>query len=89
MNLKQEESAAASAKMAQLEEKFDRIKNLESALMEQYKIALISEENDRFKVVVTSDKLEKKEAASIIDQVMTAMEVNADRISVQFVPVPQ
>ncbi|MBH5318067.1 SpoIIIAH-like family protein [Paenibacillus sp. GSMTC-2017] len=89
VNVKQDESAAASTQIAELEEKIVRIKNLESTLMEQYKIALISEEeNERFKVVVTSDKLEKKEAASIIDQVMTVMEVGADQVSVQYVPVP-
>lgn len=83
-----EESAAAFAEMEQLEEKNSRIQSLESALMEQYQIAMISEENERYKVVVTSEKLEKKDAASIIDQVMTVMEVKADQVSVQYVPEP-
>jgi len=87
-NASSEDSAAAAAELAQLEEKNSRITALESELMKQYDIAVVSEENDRFKVVVTSEKLEKKEAAGIIDQVMTVMEVSPNQVSVQYVPEP-
>ncbi|RIX53393.1 SpoIIIAH-like family protein [Paenibacillus nanensis] len=84
-----EQSAEAVAAIEQLEEKHSKIAELESALMKNYQIAMIDEENDRYKVVVASDKLEKKEAASIIDQVMTVMDVKAEQVSVQYVPEPQ
>lgn len=84
-----EQSAEAVAAIEQLEEKSSKIAELEIALMEHYQIAMIDEENDRYKVVVASDKLEKKDAASIIDQVMTVMDVKADQVSVQYVPEPQ
>lgn len=87
-NASLEDSAAAGAELGKLEDKYSRITSLESALMEQYDIAVVSEDNDRYKVVVTSDKLEKKDAASIIDQVMTVMEVSPNQVSVQYVPVP-
>lgn len=83
------QSAQALAAIEQLEEKSSKIAELESTLSEQYQLAMIDEENDRYKVVVASDKLEKKDAASIIDQVMTVMEVKADQVSVQYVPEPQ
>lgn len=83
------QSAQALAAIEQLEEKSSKIQELEQTLMEQYQIAMIDEENDRYKVVIASDKLEKKDAASIIDQVMTVMEVKADQVSVQYVPEPQ
>lgn len=88
VSVKPEDSAAASAQLNQLEEKNSRITALESELMKQYDIAVVSEENDRYKVVVTSEKLEKKEAAGIIDQVMTVMEVSPNQVSVQYVPEP-
>ncbi|MCR2803114.1 SpoIIIAH-like family protein [Paenibacillus soyae] len=84
-----EKSAEAMAQVDMLEEKHTKIMELETALKEQYSMALISEENDRYKVIVTSENLEKKEAASIIDQIMTSMEVDADQVSVQYVPEPQ
>ncbi|MEK3881552.1 SpoIIIAH-like family protein [Paenibacillus sp. PL2-23] len=81
-----EESAAAMAGVDQLEEKNAKIMELEAALKEQYNMAVISQEDDRYKVIVTSQSLEKKDAAHIIDQIMTAMEVGAHQVSVQYVP---
>ncbi|REK77344.1 SpoIIIAH-like family protein [Paenibacillus paeoniae] len=87
-NISSEDSAAAATQLDQLEDKNSRITALESELMKQYDIAIVSEENDRYKVVVTSEKLEKKDAASIIDQVMTVMEVSPTQVSVQYVSEP-
>jgi len=83
-----EELAAATEELNLLEEKSSKITDLEPALAEQYEMALISPENDRYKVVVTSDKLEKKDAAQIIEQVMKTLEVKPDQVSVQYVPAP-
>ncbi|MFD0958709.1 SpoIIIAH-like family protein [Paenibacillus chungangensis] len=86
---KPEEATAAFAEWEKLEEKHTRMTTLESKLMEDYEIAVVSpEENDRYKVVVSSDKLEKKEAASIIEQVITVLEVRPEQVSVQYVPAP-
>ena len=82
-------STEAMAQVEQLEEKSAKIMELETALKEQYNMAIISEENNRYKVIVTSENLEKKEAAGIIDQIMTAMDVGADQVSVQYVPESQ
>lgn len=82
-------SVAAFAEMAQLEEKMAKVKQLEDELMLTYEVALVSEEmNDKYKVVVTSDVLEKKQAAQIIDQVITVMDVRPEQVSVKFVPNP-
>ncbi|OUS77462.1 hypothetical protein B1748_06580 [Paenibacillus sp. MY03] len=83
-----EEFAAATKEMELLEDKNSRITNLEIALQDKYEMALISPENDRYKVVVTSDKLEKKEAAGIIEQVMKTLEVKPEQVTVQYVPAP-
>ncbi|MBD2869554.1 SpoIIIAH-like family protein [Paenibacillus arenilitoris] len=83
---KEEEAVAAAAELEQLEDKNARITNLESELMKSYEMALVAEEGDRLKVVVTSEKLEKKQAADIIKLVMSTMEVDANQVSVQYVP---
>ncbi|OBR63041.1 hypothetical protein A7K91_23285 [Paenibacillus oryzae] len=83
-----EAATAAWSEMDQLEDKNSRIQELESALMEQYKMALISQENDRYKVVVTSQKLEKSEAAGIIEQVLKGLEVKPSQVTVQYVQEP-
>ncbi len=84
----EEEISAATKELGLLEDKNSKIMDLETALMEQYEMALISPENDRYKVVVTSEKLEKKDAANIIEQVMKTLEVKPDQVSVQYVQAP-
>lgn len=81
-------STAAMGEMEMLEEKYTKIQELEEALMEQYQLAIVAEENDRYKVVITSQKLEKKDAAGIIEQVMTQLGVKPSQVSVQYVPEP-
>jgi stage III sporulation protein AH len=54
--------------------------------MKEYEIAVIDEESNQFKVVVSSEKLEKKQAAEIIKLVMSTMDVGADQVSVRYVP---
>lgn len=82
---KPEDSVAAAAELNQLEEKNSKITGLETELMKQYEIAIVDEESDNFKVVVSSAKLEKKQAAEIIKLVMSTMEVGADQVSVRYI----
>ena len=89
VTLDSEQSVSALAELEQLEAKNERKLTLENLLLQQYEMALVSEEeNNKFKVVVASDQLEKKEAAAIIEQVITTLEVNPEQVSVQFVPEP-
>ncbi|WP_028610436.1 SpoIIIAH-like family protein [Paenibacillus harenae] len=82
----EEEAVAAAAELEKFEDKNSKIATLESKLTEQYEMALVDEEGDRYKVVVSSEKLEKKQAADIIKLVMSTMEVSANQVSVQYVP---
>jgi len=81
-----EESSAAVKELASLEDKYTKITSIETELMKEFHSAVVDEENDRFRVLVASDKLEKSQAADIIDLVMKTLEVNADQVTVQFVP---
>ncbi|MFD0711050.1 SpoIIIAH-like family protein [Paenibacillus sp. GCM10027626] len=77
----------AVAQLDKLEAKTDKIATVEQELEKQYNQAVISAEaNDKYKVVVQSDKMEKAEAESIVHIVMNKLDLTADQVSVQFVP---
>lgn len=84
---KPEEATAAAKELAQLEEKYEKIRDIEAGLMEQYEMALIDvdENNNGYKVIVTSESMEKKQAAAIIQTVMSTLNVEASQVSVQYV----
>ena len=83
---KQEESVAAIAELDMLEEKQAKLTGIESELQKLYENVVIDEQSDKFNVVVSSDKLEKKQAADIIKLVMSTMQVGADQVSVRYIP---
>jgi len=80
-----EEATAAANELTQLEESYEKLREIESDLMEMYSMAVVTKNDSGYKVVVTSDSMEKKEAAAIIDQVMTALDVEPSKVSVQIV----
>ncbi|OBZ08107.1 MULTISPECIES: SpoIIIAH-like family protein [Bacillales] len=83
---KQEESVAAIAELDMLEEKNSKLTGIESELLKQFENVVIDEANDKFNVVVSSEKLEKKQAADIIKLVMSTLDVGADQVSVRYIP---
>lgn len=81
-----EESAAAQEQLSKLEEKTSKIESIEEQLQQQYGEAIVKEEgDDSYKVVVLSDKLDVKQAVSIVDLVMKELSVSQDKVSVQHV----
>ncbi|WP_141506009.1 SpoIIIAH-like family protein [Paenibacillus luteus] len=83
---KPEEASAAVAELSLLEEKNSKLTGMESELLKQFKDVVIDEQNDKFDVVVSTEKLEKKQAADIIKLVMSTMDVGADQVSVRYIP---
>ncbi|GGG56769.1 SpoIIIAH-like family protein [Paenibacillus radicis (ex Gao et al. 2016)] len=81
-----EESTEAAKALNMLEEKREKLNGIESELMKQFHTAIVDDQNDRYKVVVESEKLDKAQAVGIIDLVMKTMDVKADQVTVQFVP---
>ncbi|MCM3340259.1 SpoIIIAH-like family protein [Paenibacillus sp. MER TA 81-3] len=75
----------AYEEMNVLDERETKITNLESELQKEYDNAVITQDNDRYKVVVQSDKMEVKEAVDIIDKLMKELNVTQDKVSVQYV----
>ncbi|WP_042162697.1 SpoIIIAH-like family protein [Paenibacillus gorillae] len=81
-----EESTEAAKALNMLEEKREKLNTIESELMKQFHTAIVDDQNDRYKVVVESEKLDKAQAVGIIDLVIKTMDVKADQVTVQFVP---
>ncbi|TVY04450.1 SpoIIIAH-like family protein [Cohnella terricola] len=81
----QEEATVAVEKHNQLEELDARITSLQEKLLQDFENAVVSEEQSNFKVIVLSDKLEKKQAIGIIDMATKELEVTPDRVTVEYV----
>ncbi|MFC4777461.1 SpoIIIAH-like family protein [Paenibacillus sp. GCM10023252] len=81
-----EESNPVVKQLEQLEEKTTKITSIEEELIKQFGTAVVQElDNESFKVVVESEKLEPKQAAVIIDLVMETLDVDAGQVSVQYI----
>jgi stage III sporulation protein AH len=81
----QEEAATAAEELYRLEDLDSRITSLQEKLLQDFDNAMVSEEDTNFKVIVLSDKLEKKQAVSIIDMATKELNVTPDRVTVQYV----
>ncbi|WP_173275552.1 SpoIIIAH-like family protein [Paenibacillus sp. NEAU-GSW1] len=81
-----EEVQEASKALELLEDKFAKMTDIETELMKEFHTAIIDREDDGYKVVVESEKLEKTQAASIIGLVIKTLDVRADQVTVTYVP---
>lgn len=81
----QDEASKAWEELSQLEDTDERITSLQGKLLQDFDNAVVSEENTNYKVIVLSDKLEKKQAVSIIELATKELNVTPDRVTVQYV----
>jgi stage III sporulation protein AH len=81
----QEEAASAVEELGRLEDTDSRITRLQEKLLQDFDNAVVSEEDTNFKVIVLSNKLEKKQAVGIIDLATKELNVTPDRVTVQYV----
>ncbi|MEK5398458.1 SpoIIIAH-like family protein [Paenibacillus sp. FSL K6-2859] len=80
------DNAVAQEQLLNLEEKESKITGIEEQLQQKYGEAIVKEEaGDSYKVVVLSEKLDVKQAVSIVDLVMKELSVSQDKVSVQYV----
>ncbi|MGG6309715.1 SpoIIIAH-like family protein [Paenibacillus macerans] len=80
-----DEAVMAQQELNALEEKEEKIYDIEEKLKQQYANAVVTESDDKYKVVVVSEKMEAKEAVSIMDLVIKELGVSQDKVSVQYV----
>jgi stage III sporulation protein AH len=81
----QEEAASAAEELSRLEDTDSRITSLQEKLLQDFDNAVVEEDASNFKVIVLSDKLEKKQAVGIIDLATKELNVTPDRVTVQYV----
>ncbi|MFU1794725.1 SpoIIIAH-like family protein [Paenibacillus azoreducens] len=80
------ETAKASEEITALENKESKIEGIEEVLQQKYSFAnaVVKEENDKYQVLVLSDKPDVKQAVSIVQLVMKELNVTQDKVSVQY-----
>lgn len=80
-----DEAAMAQKELSALEEKEEKIYDIEEKLQQKYANAVVTETENKYKVLVVSEKLEAKEAVSIMDLVIKELGVSQDKVSIQYV----
>ncbi|BBI33075.1 SpoIIIAH-like family protein [Cohnella abietis] len=81
-----EEAASAVEALDLLQDTDSRITSLQEKLLQEFDNAVVAEEdNNNFKVIVLSEKLEKKQAVGIIEMATKELNVTPDRVTVQYV----
>lgn len=80
-----DEAVMAQQQLSALQDKEAIITDIEERLQQQYANAVVTEDNDSYRVVVISEKLQVKEAVSIVDMVIKELGVSQDKVKVQYV----
>jgi stage III sporulation protein AH len=82
----QEEASAAMEELSRLEEMDERITNLQTKLLTDFENAAVEMEENRYKVIVQAEKLDRQQAAGIVDLAIRELGVTPDQVAVQYVP---
>ncbi|OZB94774.1 SpoIIIAH-like family protein [Paenibacillus sp. XY044] len=87
MSKDSEASAKASQELNALEEKETIIESIEEELEQKFSFAnaFVKESDDKYQVLVLSDKMDAKQAAGIVQLVMKELKVTQDKVSVKVV----
>ncbi|GIP51995.1 SpoIIIAH-like family protein [Paenibacillus vini] len=80
-----EEAAMAQKELSALEEREEKIYSIEEKLQQKYANAVVEETDNKYKVLVVSEKLEAKDAVGIMDLVIKELGVSQDKVSVQYI----
>lgn len=80
-----EENAKAAEELNALQDKESKISSIEEQISQQYGNAVVTPDDNGYKVVVMNDKLEAKQAASIIDMVISELGVSQEKVKVQYI----
>ncbi|HEY8528296.1 MAG TPA: SpoIIIAH-like family protein [Paenibacillaceae bacterium] len=85
-NHTQEEAAAAVEDLSRLEEMDERITSLQTKLLSNYENAAVELEENRYKVIVQADTLDRRQAVDIVDLAVKELGITPDQVAVQYVP---
>jgi stage III sporulation protein AH len=82
---KPEAVAQATNDLDKISETQDKITSIEESLMKDYDQAIVSQEGNKWKVTVQSEKLEKSQGVTIVDLVMKELGAAPENIKIQYV----
>ncbi|KRF12082.1 SpoIIIAH-like family protein [Paenibacillus sp. Soil787] len=77
--------AKATNDLAKLTDIQDKVENIEALLLKDFPQAIINQDENKWKVTVQSDKLEKSQGVSIVDLVMKELGTGPENIKIQYV----
>ncbi|MGG1551667.1 SpoIIIAH-like family protein [Paenibacillus ferrarius] len=77
--------AKATNDLSALSDLQDKIENLQDMLIQDYPQAVISQDNNKWKVTVQADKLEKSQGVTIVDMVVKELGTTPDNVKIQYV----
>jgi stage III sporulation protein AH len=77
--------AQATNDLDKISETQDKITNIEELLMKDYDQAIVSQDGNKWKVTVQSEKLEKSQGVTIVDLVMKELGAAPENIKIQYV----
>jgi stage III sporulation protein AH len=80
-----EAASQAYEEYYQIQELDEKVDHLEALLMRDFENAIVTQEENKFKVIVQANKLEKSQAVTIFDMMMKEMSVSPDKITVQYI----
>lgn len=75
---------AAYDELDRLTDVEEKLINLEDLLMVDYPNAVVSQEDEKYRVIVQSNELQRSQAVSIVDLVMSEMNVGPDKVIVEY-----
>lgn len=81
-----ETMAEAYEELVRIEDKEMKLNYMESLLTRDYTNAIITEEDNKWKVIVQTNEMEKSQAVSIIDMVMNEMAAGPNQVVVEIRP---
>jgi stage III sporulation protein AH len=80
-----EELVKANDELKSLEEKESIITGIEEELHQKFDEVVVKEENNEYEVLVLTEKLDVKQAVSIVELVMKELNVSQNKVSVRYV----
>ncbi|WP_223066538.1 SpoIIIAH-like family protein [Paenibacillus caui] len=80
-----EENAKAGNELNALQDKESKITSIEEQISQKFGDTVVTEGDSGYKVIVKNDKLQAKEAASIIDLVISELGVSQEKVKVEYI----
>lgn len=80
-----EEVSKAEQDLKAIQDTVARVANVEDSLNKDFKNAVVVQEDNKWKVTIQANKLEKSQAVSIVDRIMKELKIGPEKVVVQYI----